>query len=115
VLGYGEDLLHRATLDDPSEVHHHDLVCHLRHHPEVMRDEDDRETGVRLQVADQVQNLGLGDHIQRGGRLVEDEPMEPQPEEAQYVCSTLQLRGTAAARPIHSGMVGKERKISMIR
>ena len=34
---------------------------------------------------------------------------------AKYTCKIVQCRGRAAASPIHNGMVGIERRISMIR
>jgi hypothetical protein len=47
----GGDLLGRAQLDQLAQVHHPDPVAHVRDHGQVVRDEQVRETKVRLQVA----------------------------------------------------------------
>ena len=41
--------------------------------PEVVGDQHDRHAGSLLQLAQQVQDLGLGRHVQGGGRLVGDQ------------------------------------------
>ena len=49
-------------------IHDHDLVTEFGNHPQIVGNEDHRHAGLRLQVAYQVQNLGLDGHIQgRGG------------------------------------------------
>ena len=60
--------LHSAT-----RIHHHHLVAQLRHHPEIVGDEDDGHAGLGLQRLHQIQYLGLDGDIQRSGRLVTDQ------------------------------------------
>ena len=48
------------------------MVGHLRHDREVMRDIKRRHAGIADGFLDRGQNLDLGCHIQRRGRLVED-------------------------------------------
>ncbi len=56
-----------------SRVHHQHAVGDLRHHADIVRDEDHRHVRVPLQSADQVQDLRLNGHVQRGRRLVGDQ------------------------------------------
>ena len=72
-----EDLPDRALLHHLPEVHHDDVPRHLRDHPEVVGDEDDRRPVPALQVAEEIQDLGLRRHVDRGRRLVGDQ--EPRP------------------------------------
>jgi hypothetical protein len=68
-----EDGIDAAPLGDGIQVHHHHVVCHLRHHTEVVGDEQDGHPQLLLQLTDEVQNLRLGRHIQRRGWLVRDQ------------------------------------------
>ena len=68
-----EERLHSALLDDPPRVHHDDPLRHLRDHPEVVGDEDDRRSGALLQLVHQVEDLGLDGDVEGGGRLVGNE------------------------------------------
>jgi hypothetical protein len=54
-------------------VHHDDLVGDLGDHTHVVRDEHHRHAVADLQLLDQVQDLGLRGHVQRGGGLVGDQ------------------------------------------
>ena len=67
--------LGRAVLDRPAGVHHQDVVGQLGDHAEVVGDDDDRGVELRLQVADQVEDLRLHGDVERGGRLVGDQQL----------------------------------------
>jgi hypothetical protein len=60
-------------LHDAARIHDHDVVGHIRHHAEVMRDEDDRHAGVLLKFLQEFENLGLRRYIECGRRLVGNE------------------------------------------
>ena len=60
---------HRAFFDDAACVHHRDAVGDLDGSADVVRDEDDREAELALQLAQQ-QGLDLHGRVQRRGRLV---------------------------------------------
>ena len=68
-----EDLRHRSRLDDPSGIHHRELVAHLGDDAEIVGDEDQREAVLALQVAQQVEVLRLDRQVEAGGRLVGDQ------------------------------------------
>ena len=68
-----EDRVHRTLLHLAAEIHHHDVVGHLGDHAHVVRDQDHRQPAFVLQSAEQIQDLRLGGHIQRRGRLVGDQ------------------------------------------
>jgi hypothetical protein len=68
-----EDGLDRAGLDDPAEVHHHHVVGQLGDHAQVVGDQQDGQPGPLLQVAQQVEDLRLGGHVERRRRLVRDQ------------------------------------------
>ncbi len=65
-----EQLARFGKLDDLAEVHHRDLVGHLRHDAEIVRDQNDRRFKVLLQFDDQVQYLRLDRYIERGCRFI---------------------------------------------
>ena len=65
-----EHIRDAAGLDQPSRIHHRYPVNELRHHAEVVRDQDHRHLELLLQRAEQVEDLRLDGHIQRGCRLV---------------------------------------------
>src|SRR2546423_2577859 len=65
-----EDLLDRSLFDDPSRVHHDHPLAEAGDHAHVMRDQDDGGPGRLVQVSQQLQDLGLHGHVERGGRLI---------------------------------------------
>src|SRR5215470_8989658 len=67
------DLLDRPGLDQAARVHHRDLVAHLGDDAEVVRDEDQGQVVRALQIAQQIQVLGLDGDIEACRRLVGDE------------------------------------------
>jgi len=60
-------------LDDLPGIHHGHAVGHVADDAEVVRDEQNRHAEPLLQLAQQIQNLRLDCHIERGGRFVGDE------------------------------------------
>ena len=65
-----EDLLHTALLHHVAAAHDGHTLAGLRHHAQVMGDQDDAHVTGLLQILQQVQNLCLNGHVQRGGGLV---------------------------------------------
>src|SRR5439155_1667536 len=66
-----------ARLDRLPGVHHHHVVAELRHHTEVVRHEEHRDAEVAREIAEQLQDLQLRGHVERGGRLVGDHERGP--------------------------------------
>ena len=73
MAGIVEDLVDGARLHDAARVHHVHEVRNLGHHAQVMGDVDNADAALRLDAFDQLQDLGLDGHVQRGGGLVADE------------------------------------------
>ncbi len=67
-----------AQLDDPSCIHHHDVVTVLGHHAEIMGDQDDGRFELVLQPVDEVQDLGLNGHVQGSRGLVGNQEVRVQ-------------------------------------
>src|SRR5262245_56609521 len=55
----GEELLHGRVLHDLRRVHDGDVVGELGHHAQVVGDDHDRHAEFRLQVAHEIEDLGL--------------------------------------------------------
>ena len=70
-----EQLVRARALDDLAGVHHHDPVGPGRDHAEVVRDQDHGHLQVPAQRVEQVEDLRLDRHVQRGRRLVRDEQL----------------------------------------
>jgi len=69
----GEDLRRGLLLDDLPQVHHDDPVRQVPHRGEVVRDEQIRHAEARLEVLQEVHDLGANRHVERGDGLVEDD------------------------------------------
>ena len=65
--------LGRAVLDRAPRVHDHHRLRRLGDDAEVVRDEDDADVEVALDLVDQLEDLGLHGHVERGRRLVGDQ------------------------------------------
>ena len=63
------------ALDDPAGVHDGDVVGHLGHHAEVVGDDHDRGVELALQPLDQLEDLRLHGHVERGRGLVGDQQL----------------------------------------
>ncbi len=68
-----EDLALRPHLDDAARVHDHDHVRDLGHDAQVVGDQDHGRVELVLQAVDQLDDLGLDRHVERGRWLVGDE------------------------------------------
>src|SRR5882724_2721479 len=68
-----EDPLGRPLLDHAAVSHDEDLVADGADHLQVVTDEQVGEPVARLQLTQEVDDLRLHRHVERGGRLVEDE------------------------------------------
>ena len=73
VLRVLQHRLGAALLHQPAALEHRDVVGDLGHHAEIVGDEQDAHAAPLLQVADQLEDLGLGGDVERRGRLVGDE------------------------------------------
>ena len=62
----------RSSMHLP-RVHHRDAARHLGDHAHVVRDEHQRHAALLLQRAQQVEDLRLDRHVERGGGLVGDQ------------------------------------------
>ena len=70
-----EQLRGIRCLHQLAQVHHRDLIGEELHHRQVMGDKEIGQVELRLQILQQVQDLGLDGHVQRGHRLVADDEL----------------------------------------
>ena len=68
-----EDVLDRAGLHRLARIHHRDAVAGLQDQAEIVRDEDHRGAELLAEPLDQLDDAGLDGHVERRGRLVEQE------------------------------------------
>ena len=69
-----EQLVHRGGLDDPARVHDVDAIAHAGGDAEVVGDHQDGRAELVGELLDQLEDLGLDGHVERGRGLVgEDE------------------------------------------
>ena len=73
--GVGEEVRHRPRLHDLTCVHHGGSLTDVGDDTEVVGDEQDRHLALRLQPAQQVEDLGLDGHVEGGGGFVGDEQL----------------------------------------
>ena len=78
MFGIGEDYPGRADFRHFGGIHHGHPVGHFGHHADVMGDEQDGQAELFLELPEQVEEFGLDDHVQRGGRFVGDDEFGPQ-------------------------------------
>jgi hypothetical protein len=71
----GEERWRAGLLDDLSGVHHHDVIGDVGDHPQIVGDEDHRHVLFPLQRVQELDDLGLGRHIERGAGLIGDEKL----------------------------------------
>ena len=64
-----------ADLDDLAAIHHGDAVGDAGDHAEIVRDQDQPDAGVALDLGEEVEDLRLDRHVERGGRLVGDDQL----------------------------------------
>src|SRR4051812_11778373 len=68
-----EQLLHRRLLHLAPGIEHDHPLRRLGHDAQIVRDEDHRGAELVLQLADEIEDLRLDRHVERGGRLVGDQ------------------------------------------
>ena len=68
-----KDLLHRSGLDDLAHIHHRHSVANMANDTQVMGDEQIGQMQLFLELAEQVEDLGLNGHVERRHRLVGDD------------------------------------------
>ena len=68
----------RPELDRAPGVQHEHAIGDLPDHREVVRDVDHRRLVLLAQVTDGSQDVGLGGHVEPGGRLVHDDRLRPE-------------------------------------
>ena len=73
VSGVFVELVGVADLADLAEVHHNDAIGHVLDDREIVADEQQREAVAGLHVLQNVEDLGLHRHVERGHRLVADQ------------------------------------------
>ena len=73
-----------AELHDLAEVHDRDAVTDVAHDGEVVGDEEVRQLELVLQVFEEVDDLRLDGHVQRGDRLVGDDELRLHREGARH-------------------------------
>ena len=69
----GEELRARSLLYHLPGVHYADAMRHLRHHAQIVRDEQHCHAAVALRIAQQLQHLRLDSHIQCSGGFIGDQ------------------------------------------
>jgi hypothetical protein len=77
VTSAAQHLLARAFLDDPAGIHHGNSIGELVHDPQIVRDQQNRSPEVALEVAHQLEDLGLDRDIECGARLVSNQQLWP--------------------------------------
>ncbi len=82
VPGPGVERLPVGDLDDLAEVHHGDPFGEVPYDGEVVRDEDEGDAELPLEVLQQVDDLRLDGDVQGGDGLVGDDQLRPQGEGA---------------------------------
>ena len=68
-----EDIGRPAFLDDSAEIHHRDPVAQAAHHGEIMGDEDHRETHLRPELDQEIDDLRLDRDIERRDAFIGDD------------------------------------------
>ena len=63
----------RRELDDAAIGHHRDPIGHVVHHGEIVRDEQEGQPALGLEILEQVEDLGLDRDVERRDRLVADD------------------------------------------
>ena len=70
-----KDIVHRPFLEHLARVHHDHPVAGFRDHAKIVGDQDDRHPELLLQPVQQLEDLRLDGHVQRGGRLIRDQEL----------------------------------------
>ena len=65
-----EERLRRRLFNGLAQIHDHDLIGDVVDHAQIVGDEDVGQIQLLLEVLQEVEDLGLDGHIQRGDGLV---------------------------------------------
>jgi hypothetical protein len=68
-----KNIVERAALHDLALIHDDDFLGDIGDNTEVMRDQEHGHAELRLQFDNELQDLRLDRHVERGGRLVRDQ------------------------------------------
>jgi hypothetical protein len=68
-----QDCVAVAGLDDLATIHDGDAVGDASNNPEIVRDENESDTRLALDVGEEVQDLRLDSHIEGGGGFISDD------------------------------------------
>src|SRR5439155_11697483 len=80
---WGDGRRRRGTdLHNAPQIHDGDAVTDVAYHGQVVRDEEIREPELVLQIREQVDDLGLGGHVERAHGLVAHEQARVQSQRA---------------------------------
>ena len=88
-----EDRLGRSALDDAAEIHHRDAAAHRADDREVVADQDIGEVEGLAQAAEQRQHRRLHRHVETRRRLVQDDDLGMQGEDARQADAPLLAAG----------------------
>ena len=71
--GCTEHLRHWPQLDDAAQIHDGHAVTEVLHHRQIVADEDAGQIKIAVQFKEQIDDLRLNRHVQRGDRFVADQ------------------------------------------
>ena len=72
MAGASVDGLRLARLDDAAEIHDGRAIGDVAHDAEIMADEEHGQLQLAAEFQEQVDDLGLDRHVERGNRLIAD-------------------------------------------
>ena len=106
-----EELVARADLDDLAGVHHGDAVGEVGDDREVVGDVERRDAVALREVADRVEDVRLGGHVERRGRLVEDDHLRAVGERHGDRHALLLAAGELVRVAAQEGRVGRQQDL----
>ena len=65
-----EQLVRRRRFDQPSQIHHRDMVADMRDHAQIVADEQEGYAEIALEALEQVEYVGLDRDVERRDGLV---------------------------------------------
>jgi hypothetical protein len=82
MCGAREQLLGRTHFAQPAEIHHGDPVAHRFDDRKIVGDKEQRQTEARLQIFQQIEDLGANGNVKRRNRFVADDKLRIEDERA---------------------------------
>ena len=89
----------RPGLHQPPQVHHRQVVAHVAHGRQVVRDEENRDSEPGAQIPQEIQDGALHGDVERRGDLVRDQNLGPNRQRARE-CHPLTLSAGETARQL---------------